>query len=293
MIADRDAKPRIGFIGQGFIGKNYADDFEQRGFSVVRYAQEAPFNENREAIGDCSIVFIAVPTPTTPAGFDLSIVESVIPHTRVGATVVVKSTISPGSVESLVDAFPDRFIMHSPEFLREAHAAFDAAHPERNIIGIPEDTAEYRSRAEEVLSVLPEASFARIVSARAAELVKYAGNNFLYLKVVYANLLFDLSQALGVSYDDVAEMLAADPRIGASHLSVLHASGHGDRPGRGAGGHCFIKDFEAFHQLYQKEVRDDALGHAVFSALRNKNNALLRESGKDLDLLQGVYGDLL
>jgi nucleotide sugar dehydrogenase len=282
---------RIGFIGQGFIGKNYADDFEQRGLRVVRYAQETAFIANKEAIAECDIVFIAVPTPTTPEGFDLSIVESVIPLTKVGATVVVKSTISPGSTEHLTEMFPDRFVMHSPEFLREASAAKDAAYPERNIIGIPKDSEEYRKRAEEVLSVLPQAPFARITSALAAELVKYAGNNFLYLKVVYANLLFDLSESLGITYDDVAEMLAADSRIGASHLSVVHASGHTTQTGRGAGGHCFIKDLEAFRRLYAAKV-NDPLGDALLNALKSKNNALLRESGKDLDLLDQVYGPL-
>lgn len=282
-------EPRIGFIGQGFIGKNYADDFERRGFAVVRYAQEMPYAGNKKAIAECDIVFIAVPTPTTPEGFDLSIVESVIPHTNVGATIVVKSTIVPGSTEYLTQKFPDRFIMHSPEFLREASAAEDAAHPERNIIGIPKDSAAYRARAEAVLMVLPPAPFSRITSALVAELVKYAGNNFLYLKVVCANMLFDLSESLGIKYDDVTEMLTADSRIGASHLSVLHASGHGEQLGRGAGGHCFIKDFETFRRLYASKV-GDASGVALLDACKEKNNTLLRESGKDLDLLEQVYG---
>lgn len=284
-------KARIGFIGQGFIGKNYADDFERRGFSIARYAQEAPYAGNKEAIAACDIVFIAVPTPTTPTGFNLSIVESVIPYTKVGSTVIVKSTIAPGSTKHLTEMFPDRFIMHSPEFLREASAAEDAAHPERNIIGIPQDSEEYRTRAEEVLSVLPQAPFVRITSALAAELSKYAGNNFLYLKVVYANMLFDLSESLGIKYSDVAEMLAADSRIGPSHLSVVHASGHTTQTGRGAGGHCFIKDFEAFRRLYAVQV-NDSVGDALLDALKDKNNALLRGSGKDLDLLDQVYGPL-
>ncbi len=280
---------KIGFIGQGYIGKNYADDFERRGHNVVRYAQEVPFADNKEAIGECDVVFIAVPTPTTPTGFDLSIVESVIPFTKADATVVIKSTIAPGSTEYFTQKFPDRFIMHSPEFLREVSAAEDAAHPERNIIGIPSDTADYRTRAQAVLDLLPHAPFVRIVSARAAELVKYAGNNFLYLKVVYANLLFDLSQSLGISYDELAEMLAADSRIGASHLKVLHASGHNDHPGRGAGGHCFIKDFEVFRRLYAEKV-NNAIGNELLVALARKNNDLLRTSGKDLDILDQVHG---
>ena len=71
-------KGKIGFVGQGYIGKNYADDFENRGFEVIRYALEKPYTKNKDRIKDCDIVFIAVPTPTTPRGFDYSIVRSVI-----------------------------------------------------------------------------------------------------------------------------------------------------------------------------------------------------------------------
>jgi len=56
----------IGFIGQGWIGKNYADDFEKRGYETVRYSLEKPYVDNKEKIKDCDLVFIAVPTPTTP-----------------------------------------------------------------------------------------------------------------------------------------------------------------------------------------------------------------------------------
>ena len=67
------SKIKIGFIGQGYVGKNYADDFERRGYKVVRYALEEPYRKNKEQIRDCDLVFIAVPTPTTPKGFDESI----------------------------------------------------------------------------------------------------------------------------------------------------------------------------------------------------------------------------
>jgi UDP-glucose 6-dehydrogenase len=60
--------------------------------------------------------------------------------------------------------------------------------------------------------------------------------------------------------------------------------------GRGAGGHCFIKDFEALLQHYAETAHDE-LGLAALKALRHKNNRLLVESSKDLDLLRSVYGD--
>lgn len=281
--------PRIGFIGQGWIGKHYADDFEARGFDTVRYALEEPYAANKGKIAECDIVFVAVPTPTTKDGFDDSIVRAIMPDTGAGKIVVLKSTLLPGTTEAIQAAFPDRIVLNSPEFLREANAAHDAAHPMRTLIGIPEDSSKYHEAAKRVLAVLPKASYTRVMSAREAELTKYAGNIFLTLKVVYANMLFDLSSAIGTEYDIVKEALAADPRIGASHLSVLSASGHGADTGRGAGGHCFIKDTEAFRRLYHEAV-DDAEGSAFLSAIVRKNNALLTASGKDLDLLYGVYG---
>lgn len=285
----KEKKPLIGFIGQGFVGKNYADDFERRGFEVVRYATRPEFAKNKQRIRECGIVFIAVPTPTTPNGFDYSIVREVLWLVGSGKTAVIKSTVLPGTTEALQREFPGIFVLHSPEFLREASAAYDAAHPDRNIIGISKDTAMYRSKAKQVLAILPRAPYEKIMPVREAELVKYGGNCLLYLKVVFANILYDLSAARGLGWESVRDAIAADPRIGSSHMEPIHQSGHSIRALRGAGGHCFIKDFAAFSLLYRDAVKDP-LGNRVLDALRDKNNALLRESKKDLDLLEEVYG---
>ncbi len=165
-------KIKIGFIGQGWIGKNYADDFEKRGFSVVRYSQEEPYIKNKGKIKDCDIVFIAVPTPTTPDGFDLGIVKKVIKLVGRGKVAVLKSTILPGSTEMIQKENPGIYVMHSPEFLTEATAAFDAGHPDRNIIGIPKKDKNFIEKAKLVLSVLPKAPYNKICSAKEAELVK-------------------------------------------------------------------------------------------------------------------------
>lgn len=283
---------KIGFIGQGWIGRNYANDFENRGFSVVRYALEEPYVKNGEHIPECDIVFIAVPTPTTIAGFNDSILRSAIKKVGQGKIAVIKSTILPGTTEAIQKDNPSILILHSPEFLRETSAAHDAAHPNRNIIGIPADDEAYRQAAQTVLSVLPRAPFELVCSAREAELVKYMGNGFLYLKVVYVNMIYDLAKSLGCRWETVAEAFAADPRIGPSHLKPVHASGHveEDKGGRGAGGHCLIKDFAAFTKLYEELVGDQA-GIAALDAIKDKNLELLIKSKKDLDLLKGVYGE--
>lgn len=272
---------KIGFIGQGWIGKNYADDFEKRGFDIIRYALEEPHAKNKDKIKDCDIVFIAVPTPTTLKGFDDSILREAVKLVGEDKIVVIKSTLLPGTTESIQEENPDIFVIHSPEFLREVTAAYDAANPDRNIIGV---TKKSEKKAKDVLSILPKAKHEFIITAKEAEMIKYAGNIFLYFKVIYANLLYDLIDKLGLDYSLVSEIIAADPRIGNSHLDPIHKSG------RGAGGHCFIKDFAAFTDMYEKIVGDKT-GLDVLEALQKKNIQLLKSTNKDLDLLRGVYGE--
>jgi UDPglucose 6-dehydrogenase len=282
--------PLIGLIGQGFIGRNYAVDFESRGYRTVRYSQETPYNENREKIRDCDIVFIAVPTPTTPSGFDYSIVDEVLSLIGAGKSAVIKSTILPGTCAALQAKHPDIFIFHSPEFLTEKNALYDAAHPTRNVIGLPVDNEEYRRRAEDILALLPTAPLSLVCRDTEAEIIKYASNCFLFLKVLYANILCDLTTRAGGDWEKVRAGVAADPRIGAGHLNPVDTSGLNNQPGRGAGGHCFVKDFSALASYLEKEGQDP-LGSAFFRAAEAKNISLLKGSGKDLDILQGVYGD--
>lgn len=286
-----NAKSVIGFVGQGWIGKNYADDFELRGFSTVRYGLEPEYRVNKEKIATCDVVLIAVPTPSTPKGFDDSIVREAVGLVDKGKIALIKSTMQPGTTESVQKQYPDVLVMHSPEFLREANAAHDAAHPERNIVGIPEDSGKYRDAAKQVLAVLPKAPYELVCKAREAEYIKYAGNGFLFLKVVFANLIHDIAIAEGCDWEVLAKAIAADPRIGPSHLKVVHESRSGVSPGRGAGGHCFIKDMAALREQYERILPNDKAAAQFFRALECKNIELLKGSGKDLDLLRGVYGE--
>ncbi|MBP7770547.1 MAG: hypothetical protein KA066_01390 [Candidatus Pacebacteria bacterium] len=280
----------IGFIGQGFIGKSYADDMERRGHTVVRYALEEPYRANKDKIASCGIVFIAVPTPTTPKGFDYSVVESALKLVGAGSAAVIKSTVLPGTTAKLQKKFPKLFVMHSPEFLVLKQAAEDAARPLRNIIGTVKQTPAARAKAKQVMKVLPRAPYELICPIAEAELIKYAGNFFLYMKVLYANLMYEVADAIGADYEVLREAVAADPRIGPSHLAVLHDSGHkGAKRGRGAGGVCFIKDIAALADFYESKVGNKA-GVKLMQGLIGKNIELLLDSGKDLDLLEGVHG---
>lgn len=279
---------KIGFIGQGFIGRNYADDFVNRGYEVIRYALEPEYAGNKEKIAQCDLVFIAVPTPTTKAGFDDSYLRSVLPLIGHEKSVIIKSTIIPGTCEKLQSLFPEIFIFHSPEFLTEKTAAFDAAHPTRNIVGYPVDNEDYKKRAQEILNVLPPAPVSFICRAQEAELIKYASNCFLMTKVIYANVLYDLAVRAGLDWDRIQTGMGSDPRIGLSHLNPVHQSGGNGKIGRGAGGHCFVKDFAAL-RIYAENQGLDTAGLEFLKAVENKNVGLLRESAKDLDILADIY----
>jgi UDP-N-acetylglucosamine 2-epimerase (non-hydrolysing) len=278
---------RIGFIGQGYVGKNYADDFEQRGFDIVRYSLEEPYINNKKAVGVCDIVFIAVPTPTAPPpqGFDVSIVEQMLTYIEDGKIAVIKSTVLPGLTKQLQGKFPKLVILFSPEFLREVSAAHDAAHPHAIIIGMPVDDERHKNAAQKLLSVLPPAPVKQIVGSTEAEMIKYTQNIVGYGDILMFNILYDLAQKLGANWESVREGLVADPHIARHFANPVHKSG------RGAGGHCLIKDFAAIRMLYEQVLPEDTAGVGVLRALEAKNNDLLTTSNKDIDLMRGVYGD--
>ena len=274
---------KIGFIGQGFIGKNYADDAEERGLNIIRYDIEK-YKENKEKIKDCDIVFIAEPTPTTPNGFNYDIVKDVLSLIGKNKIAVIKSTIKIGTAKKLQEQYPDIIVMHSPEFLTEKTAAHDARNPQRNIIGISDiNDKELYKKAELVLSTLPDAPYSLITSLENAELIKYGNNCWFYFKVVFMNILYDLAEKNNLDYETIKTAMSHDPRVGSTHLDVVHQGG------RGAGGNCFIKDFETFIEMLNDSELEEQ--NKLCKNIRNFNLELLKDSNKNEDLIKGMYGE--
>jgi len=274
----------IGFIGQGFVGKSYADEFESRGMPVTRYSLDPEYVGNKEAISKCDMVFIAVPTPTTPKGFDASIVESVLSLVGKGKTAVIRSTLLPGTTEALQKKFPEQIVLHAPEFLSEVVAGFEVARPVMNIVGYPMNSAPHREQTTAVLSLLPQARFSFVMTSHEAELMKYIHNIHGYMRVIFTNLMYDFAQKEECDWGHIRAAMEADPMMSPFYNNPIH------KTGRGAGGHCFIKDFAAFRAQYETIV-DDPKNHAVLRALEEKNLALLKDSNKDQTLVEGVYGN--
>ncbi len=276
---------RIGFVGQGYVGGSYANNFESRGLDIVRYSLEPQHVGNKEKISECDIVFVCVPTPTTPKGFDMSIIEAGLKLVGAGKTAVIKSTLLPGTTKKLQKKFPRITVLCSPEFLSVVSAQRDADHPFSNILGISIDNAQQRAAAEAVLSVLPEAPFSTIVSSEQAELIKYAHNVSGYMQILTFNTLFDIAKNVRADWAPIQEAIDADPMVCNRYSNPIHKSG------RGAGGACFIKDMAAFSRLYRATLGKNKTAIALLSAAEKLNIALLASTEKDLDLLRGVYGN--
>lgn len=275
---------KIGCIGQGFVGKNIADNLHDRGYELVRYSLDKEYEGNAPRIAECDVTYVAVPTPSTPEGFDYSIVEKVLELVADGSVAVIKSTILPGTTKKLQDLYPDKIILFSPEFLCESTAAYDVAHPILNIVGIPYDTAGHRKAADMVKATFPEAEYDFVVSAQSAELFKYAHNLNGYFRVILANLLYEVGEKVEAEWADVKSMMDADVMMSPYYNSPVH------KGGRGAGGNCFVKDMAAFRHLYSDIVREDALGLSVLHSLEKKNLELLNQTGKSKEIIEGVYG---
>lgn len=252
-------KTNIGVVGLGYVGTAVKRWFSghPRRFNVFLYDKYKRIG-SLEEVNSADIIFVAVPTPFHPArGYDSSAVDEVVGNIKNGKTIVVKSTILPGSSDAWQKRYPRKIILFNPEFLRAKTAASDFAKPARQIVGYV--NARGRIAARRVLSLLPSAPFKKVVRAKEAEILKYFSNTYLATRVVFANQMYDVCETLGgVDYDVVKECLVQDKRIGDSHFDIFH-EGY-----RGYGGHCFPKDVKAFLQFAKKlGVRVDLLEAAA------------------------------
>jgi UDPglucose 6-dehydrogenase len=215
--------------------------------------------DGAEAIRNADAVFIAVGTPSRRGDghADLSYVHAAaeeIAGLIEGFTVVVtKSTVPVGTgdeVEAIIrktrpDA--DFAVVSNPEFLREGAAIADFKRPDRVVLGINDADGDAGARARAVMCELYRPlnlneSPLLFVGRRTSELIKYAANAFLAMKITFINEMADLCEAVGADVQQVARGIGLDKRIGSK---FLHA-------GPGYGGSCFPKDTLALVRTAQQ-----------------------------------------
>lgn len=238
------SEQKIGIIGVGYVGGAVEHWFKEKRNQPVYIYDKFKNLGSVEEVNEADYIFICVPTPFQNGGYDDSaVIESLKNLNGKGKTVIIKSTIIPGSTQRYQKEFPQHRILFNPEFLVARTANKDFVEPDRQIIGFTEQS---ESVAKEVLLLLPNAPFQRIVPATEAELIKYFGNTFLSTRVIFANQMYDLCQKLGADYELILECAGEDKRIGKSHFDIFHDGG------RGYAGACLPKDTRALIELGDK-----------------------------------------
>ena len=239
-----------------------------------------------EGITAASAIFIAVGTPSRRGDghADLSFVHAVAAEVgrnlKQPAVIVTKSTVPVGTgdeVERIIaEANPGvQFAVASnPEFLREGAAIGDFKHPDRIVVGTDDEWA--RGVMNEVYRPLfLNKSPMLFTSRRSSELIKYAANAFLAVKITFINEMADLCEKVGADVQDVARGIGMDGRIGSK---FLHA-------GPGYGGSCFPKDTLAL----LKTAEDYEAPTRIVEAVVKVNDARKRAMGrKVIEALGGM-----
>ena len=243
-------------------------------------------NDLAEGIRGAGAIFIAVGTPSRRGDghADLSFVYSVAKelgeHLTGDAVIVTKSTVPVGTGDEVERILADAglpfqvSVVSNPEFLREGAAIGDFKRPDRIVVGAEEDWAR------EVMSEVYRPLFLNkapilFTSRRSAELIKYAANAFLAVKITFINEMADLCEKVGGDIQDVSRGIGMDNRIGSK---FLHA-------GPGYGGSCFPKDTLAL----LKTAEDFESPLRIVEAVVKVNDSRKRAMGrKAIDALGGA-----
>ncbi|WFU08000.1 UDP-glucose/GDP-mannose dehydrogenase family protein [Rhizobium sp. CB3090] len=293
ICVDKDAG-KIEALRQGDI-PIFEPGLEQLVADNVRAGRLSFSTEVESSVAASDVVFIAVGTPSRRGDghADLSYVyaaaREIAEHVKGFTVIVTKSTVPVGTgdeVERIVretNPEADVAVVSNPEFLREGAAIEDFKRPDRIVIGLNDDRA--RGVMTEVYRPLYLNQAPLLFTARrTSELIKYAANAFLAMKITFINEMADLCEKVGANVQEVSRGIGLDGRIGSK---FLHA-------GPGYGGSCFPKDTLALAKTAQdydspvrliettisiNDSRKRAMGRKVIAAMggdvRGKTIAVL------------------
>lgn len=240
----------------------------------------------QEAYRNADAIFIGVGTPEQPDGsanlsYIATVARQIAESVEKDCLVVVKSTVPVGTNDK-VDQFIQDFLVNdvrievasNPEFLAQGSAVHDTLYAERVIIGTESKWAE------DILKKIYEPFNLPIVSVnrRSAEMIKYASNDFLALKISYMNDIANLCELVGADIQDVARGMSFDERIGSKFLNA----------GIGYGGSCFPKDTKALDYIAQQNGYELKTVRAAIDVNKEQKTMLYKKARNRLITFSGL-----
>ena len=250
-----------------------------------------------DGIADAAAIFIAVGTPSRRGDghadltYVYAVAEEIGQALRNDAVIVTKSTVPVGTGDEVERILSEaglsvKFAVASnPEFLREGAAISDFKHPDRIVIGTEDEWARGVMR-EVYRPLFLNKSPILFTSRRTSELIKYAANAFLAVKITFINEMADLCEKVGADVQDVSRGIGMDGRIGAK---FLHA-------GPGYGGSCFPKDTLALLKTAEDYEAPTRIVEAVVAVNDSRKRAMGRKVIEALggpDAARGKKGAML
>lgn len=251
---------RIGIIGLGVVGNACKIGMEHCSHNVTVHDIKID-DSNIISMLDREIIYICVPTPSTTTGAcDTSIVESVVSdlyNVGYNGIIAIKSTVSPGTTQRLIEQYDDR-IVFVPEFLKERSAEYDFIFGQRLLL-VGTDNIKYYHAVVSSHSDLPRQTMQ--VKPVEAEMIKYYHNTFNALRVVFANVYYELCQLYGADYAVVKDAFLRNSNTLDHYLDVNENL-------RGYGGICLPKDVQAMREL----CKELGLPSQLFNMIDSENS---------------------
>lgn len=249
----------IGLIGHGVVGKAASLTLEKR-YKIIKFDKFQdldPFSDLKL----CKFVFIMVPTPfdCTKNEVDLSAVDESLKRLKdIGydGTVIIKSTIPPGTCNSYKDRF-DFNIVFNPEFLRESTTPNeDFQNQDTVVIGTSSEFVF--EQVQEMFSkvLVPDAKYYHTTVSE-AEMIKTAQNTMLASRVALANMVYDACVENNIEYNKVKEIAFDSFSILGPHMTQVP----GPDGSRGFGGKCLPKDIRAFSTVFNSDLLDSIINY--------------------------------
>ena len=234
----------------------------------------------KNAYKDADVIIIGVGTPEREDGsanldYVHSVCDQIAESLEKDCVVVLKSTVPIGTNDEIEKDLNDKvkdgikvYVASNPEFLAQGTAVHDTLYASRIVVGTEDDfAANIMQKLYEPLIKEPYNVPYLHTSRRSAEMIKYASNDFLALKISYINEIANLCKKLGANIEEVTKGMGYDSRIGNKFLKA----------GIGYGGSCFPKDTKALHWLGQIEGVELETIQACISVNKKQKLVLLHE----------------